>query len=83
MTFDEWWATTSISAGTGALTNALREVAKKGWDARGESDARVCEAEAEAREQRESYPVDCDNSVVQGHKAITARKLATAIRWMK
>ena len=32
--FDEWWSTQAINAGTGALNNALRDVALKGWQAR-------------------------------------------------
>jgi hypothetical protein len=47
MTFDDWWERQNINAGTGALNNALREIAHRGWQAAVEECAKVCEFEAD------------------------------------
>lgn len=42
--------------------------------------AKVCDKEAERRANREAKPEHWDDPRIQGHKAITARTIAAAIR---
>jgi hypothetical protein len=78
-TFEAWWRTTNISASTGALTRTLREIALKGWNARGEADARVCELLRDKWVDGSDYSGRPMNVKIK----VTPTDCATAIRGMK
>jgi hypothetical protein len=83
MTFESWWFDEATVASLEKLRTVEQEC-RLAWNAavtaERERCAKLCDDEAAYRLNRELYPLPGDDPAIQGHQALTAQRLARAIR---